>query len=432
MALAIDPSLPQADILTIKRMIPHRYPFLLIDRVVNIEVNRYAVGLKNVTVNEPHFAGHFPVLPVMPGVLIIEAMAQTSAVLVVETLGVIDQDLLVYFMSIEGAKFRHVVQPGDVAGAARDVDPRTGQDLEVPRRGQGRRHALRRGRVRGDDPVQGRGERERLSPWRPIPPPRYTPPPSSSPARRSAPAAGSAPTASSAPRWCWARGWCCTATWRSPAARTIGEDTRHLPLRLDRAHPAGPEVPRRAGRARHRRAQLDPRARHHEPRHRGRRRRDPGGRRQPLHDVDPRGARLHHRQPRDHGQQRHPGRALRGRRLRDPRRARGGAPVRAAGPRRDDRRPGRRGGGRHPLRLGHRRAGAPRRAEPRRAEAPRQAERDDINGLRAAFAEMFEGEGNLQERVRRVGEKHAGNPLVQEVVEFVTSESARSFTTPAD
>jgi 3-hydroxyacyl-[acyl-carrier-protein] dehydratase len=114
MALAIDPALPQADILTIRRMIPHRYPFLLIDRVVNIEMNRAAVGLKNVTVNEPHFQGHFPVLPVMPGVLIVEAMAQTSAVLVVETLGVIDQDLLVYFMSIDEAKFRHVVQPGDV------------------------------------------------------------------------------------------------------------------------------------------------------------------------------------------------------------------------------------------------------------------------------------------------------------------------------
>ena len=113
MPLAIDPALPEADILKIKRMIPHRYPFLLIDRVVNIAVNHSAVGLKGVTVNEPHFAGHFPVLPVMPGVLIIEAMAQTSAVLVVETLGVIDQDLLVYFMSIEEAKFRHRVGPGD-------------------------------------------------------------------------------------------------------------------------------------------------------------------------------------------------------------------------------------------------------------------------------------------------------------------------------
>ncbi len=113
MALAIDPALPQADITQIKRMIPHRYPFLMIDRVVNIEVNRYAVGLKNVTVNEPHFDGHFPVLPVMPGVLIIEAMAQTSAVLVVETLDLIDKDLLVYFMSIDSAKFRKAVVPGD-------------------------------------------------------------------------------------------------------------------------------------------------------------------------------------------------------------------------------------------------------------------------------------------------------------------------------
>ena len=114
MALAIDPALPQADIGAIERMIPHRYPFLLIDRVVNIAVGRRAVGIKNVTVNEPHFEGHFPVMPVMPGVLVIEAMAQTSAVLVVQTLGLIDQDLLVYFMSIDTAKFRRVVQPGDL------------------------------------------------------------------------------------------------------------------------------------------------------------------------------------------------------------------------------------------------------------------------------------------------------------------------------
>ncbi len=114
MPLAIDAGLPQADILKIKRMIPHRYPFLLIDRVVNIAVNQSAVGIKNVTANEPHFEGHFPVIPVMPGVLIIEAMAQTSAVLVVETLDVIDQELLVYFMNIDSAKFRKVVSPGDV------------------------------------------------------------------------------------------------------------------------------------------------------------------------------------------------------------------------------------------------------------------------------------------------------------------------------
>lgn len=113
MALTIDPGRPSADIVRIKRMIPHRYPFLMIDRVVNIEVNRYAVGLKQVTVNEPHFEGHFPQLPVMPGVLIIEAMAQTSAILVVETLDLIDKDLLVYFMGIDSAKFRKPVTPGD-------------------------------------------------------------------------------------------------------------------------------------------------------------------------------------------------------------------------------------------------------------------------------------------------------------------------------
>jgi 3-hydroxyacyl-[acyl-carrier-protein] dehydratase len=113
MGLAIDPGLEQVDILTIKRMIPHRYPFLLVDRVVNIDRGRSAVGLKMVTANEPHFEGHFPVRPVMPGVLIVEAMAQTAAVLVVASLDAIGNDALVYFMSIESAKFRQTVTPGD-------------------------------------------------------------------------------------------------------------------------------------------------------------------------------------------------------------------------------------------------------------------------------------------------------------------------------
>jgi len=114
MSVAIDPALGSADINAIKRMIPHRYPFLLIDRVVNIVAQEAAVGLKGVTVNEPHFEGHFPARPVMPGVLIVEAMAQTAAVLVVRTLGQYDSDRLVYFMSIDGAKFRSVVQPGEM------------------------------------------------------------------------------------------------------------------------------------------------------------------------------------------------------------------------------------------------------------------------------------------------------------------------------
>ncbi len=101
------------DILQIMQAIPHRYPFLLIDRVVEVHKNVSAVGIKNVSVNESFFAGHFPGHPVMPGVLIIESMAQTAAVLVVETLGPEAQGKVVYFMSIEGAKFRRPVMPGD-------------------------------------------------------------------------------------------------------------------------------------------------------------------------------------------------------------------------------------------------------------------------------------------------------------------------------
>lgn len=97
----------------IMQMIPHRYPFLMIDRIIEIELDSYIIGVKNVTINEPFFTGHFPGKPVMPGVLIIEAMAQTSAVLVVQTLGKEAEGKLVYFMSIEEAKFRKPVVPGD-------------------------------------------------------------------------------------------------------------------------------------------------------------------------------------------------------------------------------------------------------------------------------------------------------------------------------
>lgn len=101
------------DIAQIMRAIPHRYPFLLVDRMVEVERNVSAIGIKNVSVNENFFQGHFPSHPVMPGVLIIECMAQTAAVLVVETLGPEARGKLVYFMSVEGAKFRRPVVPGD-------------------------------------------------------------------------------------------------------------------------------------------------------------------------------------------------------------------------------------------------------------------------------------------------------------------------------
>jgi 3-hydroxyacyl-[acyl-carrier-protein] dehydratase len=97
----------------IMQMIPHRYPFLMIDRVVEIVPDATAVGIKNVSINEPFFQGHFPQRPVMPGVLIIEAMAQTAAVLVVHTLGKASEGKLVYFMSVDSARFRRPVVPGD-------------------------------------------------------------------------------------------------------------------------------------------------------------------------------------------------------------------------------------------------------------------------------------------------------------------------------
>ena len=112
-AVSSNATIDVVDIARIMHAIPHRYPFLLIDRVVDVVHNRSAIGIKNVSVNESFFAGHFPEHPVMPGVLIIESMAQTAAVLVVETLGPDAAGKLVYFMSIEGAKFRRPVVPGD-------------------------------------------------------------------------------------------------------------------------------------------------------------------------------------------------------------------------------------------------------------------------------------------------------------------------------
>ena len=109
-----DPAAPQsADIQMIQRIIPHRYPFLLIDRVVDIVGTETATGLKNVTYNEPHFQGHFPGTPIMPGVTIIEAMAQTAAVMVGVTENLADKNMLIYFMAINNCKFRRKVVPGD-------------------------------------------------------------------------------------------------------------------------------------------------------------------------------------------------------------------------------------------------------------------------------------------------------------------------------
>ncbi len=112
MADAAGTVLEAVDIMGLLKLLPHRYPFLMIDRIVDIDGDDAAVGIKNVTINEPHFLGHFPDQPVMPGVLIVEAMAQTAGAICIRQIGSAKPSL-VYFMTIDGAKFRKPVVPGD-------------------------------------------------------------------------------------------------------------------------------------------------------------------------------------------------------------------------------------------------------------------------------------------------------------------------------
>ena len=109
------------DIEEIKSLIPHRYPFLLLDKVFDIVKYESAIGIKNVTVNEPYFPGHFPALPVVPGVLQLESLAQTAAVLVAKSLDISDSSSLVLLTTIDNAKFRKPVVPGDVMSLAISV-----------------------------------------------------------------------------------------------------------------------------------------------------------------------------------------------------------------------------------------------------------------------------------------------------------------------
>ena len=110
---AASQTVERMDIADILQAIPHRYPFLMIDRVIDVVPGEGAIGIKNVSINESYFHGHFPRRPVMPGVLIIESMAQTAAVLVVATMGPAMAGKLVYFMSVDDCRFRRPVVPGD-------------------------------------------------------------------------------------------------------------------------------------------------------------------------------------------------------------------------------------------------------------------------------------------------------------------------------
>lgn len=110
----LDDGLEAADIHRVMELLPHRYPMLMIDRITHMKGSDSAVGIKNVTNNDHFFQGHFPKRPVMPGVLIVEAMAQTAGALVLNSMGETAENKLVYFMTIDRARFRKPVEPGDV------------------------------------------------------------------------------------------------------------------------------------------------------------------------------------------------------------------------------------------------------------------------------------------------------------------------------
>lgn len=112
MADTMPATLDTVDILGLMKLLPHRYPFLLVDKIIEIDEDNSAIGIKNVTINEPHFQGHFPEQPVMPGVLIVEAMAQTAGAICIRSQNT-DKPSVVYFMTIDNAKFRRPVVPGD-------------------------------------------------------------------------------------------------------------------------------------------------------------------------------------------------------------------------------------------------------------------------------------------------------------------------------
>ena len=138
-----------ADIARIMKLLPHRYPFLLVDKIVEMDGDNSAVGIKNVTINEPFFQGHFPNFPVMPGVLLIEGMAQTAGALCVATMAANYEPQLVYFMSIDRARFRRPV-------AARGYRPLSHVQAAQPRAG-----LAFRWKSHGEWPARGRSRDQR-------------------------------------------------------------------------------------------------------------------------------------------------------------------------------------------------------------------------------------------------------------------------------
>ncbi len=138
------------DILKVMAALPHRYPMLLVDRVARLDIDQSIHAIKAVSMNEPFFQGHFPARPIMPGVLIIEALAQAAGILAVESLGLAGSGKLVYFMAIDGAKFRVPVEPGVLLDLHAEFEQKRAKVCKF-RRARNERQAGLRGRLHRDD-----------------------------------------------------------------------------------------------------------------------------------------------------------------------------------------------------------------------------------------------------------------------------------------
>ena len=164
------PAIGPLDIRRVMAALPHRYPMLLVDRVEELVPTKRIVAIKAVTINEGFFQGHFPDRPIMPGVLIVEAMAQAAGVLAVESLGLAGSGKLVYFMAIDGAKFRAPVEPGVLLRIEVEFVQKRGDRLQVRGQGLCRRQARRPGRFHGDDRGSAGGLTARQAPPAPLDP----------------------------------------------------------------------------------------------------------------------------------------------------------------------------------------------------------------------------------------------------------------------
>jgi 3-hydroxyacyl-[acyl-carrier-protein] dehydratase len=332
------------DIHEILRHLPHRYPIILVDRVLELERGKRIAAIKNVSANEPVFMGHFPHYPVMPGVLIIEALAQAAAILSFVTFEKrADENSVYYFAGIDNARFKRPVGPGDQL--------RLEVELVREMRGIGKFSA--RALVDG----QIAAEADLLCAYRQIPASaafggngnsmrvvgrslmaRAHPAALVDPAAELAddvevgPYVSSVRTFASAPARRSAPMPCCRAARRSAAA------TASFRMPCHRRHSAGQEVRRRGHRTGDRRRQYDPRVLHLQCRHRPGRRRHPRRIRQLGHGLRARGPRLPYRRSLHPGQWRHARRPRRRRRLGDSRRTDGSAPVRPHRQPRDGRR----------------------------------------------------------------------------------------------